>query len=65
MRSEFSHNPSRTIMGFESESMLIIMFSGLMDRKKGKGDLQVVYTSRYQMFQKGDEGQCGPPLIAT
>ena len=40
------HNPPHTIRGFEPESMLIIMFCGLMDREKGKNGLRVIYTQR-------------------
>ena len=43
--------------GFEPERCLIIISCGSADIEKGKGGLQVVCTSRYHMFQKGDEEQ--------
>jgi len=39
------HNPARAIRGVELESMLIIMFCGLMDIEKGKDDLRVIHTA--------------------
>jgi len=42
--------------------MLIIMFGGLIDSEKEMDGLHVVYTSKYQMFQKiGMKGR--PPSI--
>jgi hypothetical protein len=49
-------------MGFEPESILIIISCGFKHIEKRKGCLQVVYTSISQMFQKmGMKGR--PPSI--
>jgi hypothetical protein len=50
-------NLARKGRGFGLESILIIISCGFMHIEKRGGGLQVVYTSRYHMSQKGDEGQ--------